>query len=147
MPDVEKDGLDTKDEGSSKVTVNVDNNNSNDNDSSDNSDTSDNQKSRSTSFEFQTRDVPLAEKEKWFKTYWRPAAAWIYLGINIFDFVIAPVIAMLLPKFMAITYSPWQSLTLSNGGLFHLAFGAIIGVTSWGRTKERLNGVGPTDNG
>lgn len=99
------------------------------------------------SVEFQTRDVPLAEKELWFKTYWRPAAAWIYLVINLFDFIVAPVLTMLMPKMMGVPYSPWTSLTLSNGGLFHLAFGAIIGVTAWGRTKERLNGVGPVDNG
>jgi len=30
-------------------------------------------------------------KETWFVKYWRPAAAWIYLSICVFDFVIMPV--------------------------------------------------------
>jgi hypothetical protein len=34
-------------------------------------------------------------------------------------------------------YTPWQSLTLSNGGLIHLAFGAILCVSAYGTTKER----------
>ncbi len=101
----------------------------------------------SSFFEFGTREVPLTEKEKWFKTLWRPAAAWTYLGICIFDFVIAPCLTMILPKLEGIVYSQWQPLTTVNGGLFHLAFGAILGVTAWGRTKERVSGLGPVDNG
>jgi hypothetical protein len=94
------------------------------------------------------QDIPLDTREKWFKTYWRPAAAWIYLFINLFDFVIAPTLTMILPKIIGSPYVPWQPLTLSNNGnMFHMAFGAIIGVTAWGRTKEKVNGVGPTDNG
>lgn len=91
---------------------------------------------------FGTRVVPLAEREIWFKTYWRPAAAWIYLMINLFDFIAAPVISMFLPKLIGGTYVPWLPLTLSNGGMFHLAFGAIIGVTAWGRTREKVSGLG-----
>jgi hypothetical protein len=88
-----------------------------------------------------TRDRPLPESEVWFKTYWRPAAAWLYLFINLFDFVIAPVLTMLLPKLEGLAYTPWIPLTLSNGGMFHLAMGAIIGVTAWGRTRERVTGL------
>lgn len=90
---------------------------------------------------FNTRDVPLPEAESWFKTYWRPAAAWLYLFINLFDFVIAPVITMIMPKLLGSAYIPWTPLTLSNGGMFHLSMGAIIGVTAWGRTRERVNGL------
>lgn len=87
------------------------------------------------------RERPLPESEHWFKTYWRPAAAWLYLFINLFDFVLAPVMSMLLPKFMGYAYMPWVPLTLSNGGMFHVAMGTIIGVTAWGRTRERVSGL------
>lgn len=122
-----KDGLD--DSPDINVTVNR-------------SDASDSGVSGSASgMTFVTRQVPLPEKEQWFKTYWRPAAAWLYLFINLFDFVIGPVITMILPKVIGGTYVPWLPLTLTNGGMFHLAFGAIIGVTAWGRTRERQAGL------
>ena len=35
-------------------------------------------------------------------------------------------------------YVAWQSLTLSNGGLIHMAFGAILGVSAYGRTQEKV---------
>jgi hypothetical protein len=79
-------------------------------------------------------------RERWFKAYWRPAAAYMYLFINLFDFVIAPVITQVLPIAFGAAYVPWVPLTLTNGGLFHVAFGGIIGVSAWGRTKEKLTG-------
>jgi Holin of 3TMs, for gene-transfer release len=81
--------------------------------------------------------------EHWMKAYWRPAMGWLYMLICFFDFVIAPVLSMLMPIFLkslganTVTYAQWQSLTLANGGLIHLAFGAILGVTAWGRTQEK----------
>lgn len=83
------------------------------------------------------------EDEHWMKAYWRPAMGWLYMLICFFDFVIAPVLSMLMPIFLkslganTVTYTQWQSLTLANGGLIHLAFGAILGVTAWGRTQEK----------
>jgi len=32
----------------------------------------------------------------------------------------------------------WQPITLYAGGLIHLAFGAILGISAWGRSKEKL---------
>jgi hypothetical protein len=39
---------------------------------------------------------------------------------------------------ITMNYVPWQSLTLSNGGLIHMAFGAILGVAAYGRTQEKV---------
>ena len=83
------------------------------------------------------------EGEHWMKAYWRPAMGWLYMLINLFDFVIAPMLAMAMPLFLkslgatTVTYTQWQSLTLQNGGLIHLAFGAILGVTAWTRGQEK----------
>jgi hypothetical protein len=142
-PDVEKDGLDPGAGDTPDVNVTV-NSGAGSGDQQTSITTS---PGASGSFEFTTRGIPLAERERWFKTYWRPAAAWIYLLINLFDFVVAPVITMILPKLIGAPYVPWNPLTLSNGGMFHLAFGAIIGVTAWGRTRERVMGVGSADAG
>jgi hypothetical protein len=35
-------------------------------------------------------------------------------------------------------YVAWKSITLDNGGLIHLAFGAILGITSWTRGQEKI---------
>jgi hypothetical protein len=80
-----------------------------------------------------------ASDEHWMKAFWRPAAGWIYLVICTADFVIFPLI-MIFAKIIGIatTYTPWTSLTLANGGLIHLAFGAILGVTAYTRGMERV---------
>jgi hypothetical protein len=89
---------------------------------------------------------PSAEPKKeegWVKSMWRPAMGWLYMLICLMDFVVFPAIPMFLPvmlKGIGITmqYAAWQSLTLSNGGLIHMAFGAILGVAAYGRTQEKV---------
>jgi len=86
------------------------------------------------------------QKEHWIKSFWRPAMGWLYMVICFVDFVLFPVLAMLMPvllKSLGIdeaNYVPWKSLTLENGGLIHLSFGAILGVTAWTRGLEKLRG-------
>jgi hypothetical protein len=88
------------------------------------------------------------EGEHWMKAYWRPAAAWLYMLICLFDFVIGPMLTMAMPIYLKmlgatqVAYTQWQSLTLANGGLIHLAFGAILGITSWTRGQEKLAKMG-----
>ena len=97
--------------------------------------------------------------EKWFVKYWRPAAAWIYLSICVFDFVIMPVwhlrsqgnldrvweLSMRLrpeDQLQAVVQltrrTSWEPLTLSESGMFHIAFGALLGVAAYtrGRVQE-----------
>jgi hypothetical protein len=74
------------------------------------------------------------QQEKWFKDFWRPAMAYCYILICLFDFVIAPMLVMFL--FRA-DFHQWTSLTLQNGGLIHVAFGAILGITSWTRSAGK----------
>jgi len=81
--------------------------------------------------------------DHWVKAYWRPAAAWLYMLICLMDFVVFPALTMILPGILkgfgvAIIYTPWQSLSLANGGLIHVSFGAIIGVAAWSRGKEKI---------
>ena len=83
------------------------------------------------------------EEEHWMKAYWRPAMGWLYMGICFCDFMFFPMLTMFLPVIekgfgVTVGYVAWQSLTLSNGGLIHLAFGAILGVSAWTRGQEKL---------
>jgi hypothetical protein len=86
------------------------------------------------------------EPEHWMKAFWRPAMGWLYMLICFMDFVAFPMISMFLPIIergfgVQVGYTAWQSLTLSNGGLIHLAFGGILGISAFGRTKEKEAGV------
>lgn len=85
------------------------------------------------------------QDEHWSKTYWRPAMGWLYMAICAFDFIIFPLLSIVLPIFKNIVgvdfpYTTWQPLTLSNGGLIHMAFGAILGVAAWTRGQEKIAG-------
>lgn len=89
------------------------------------------------------RQLLLGDNEHWMKSYWRPAAGWIYLAICVMDFIVFPLLVILAPAFgkmvgIDLEYQPWTSITLTEGGLIHLSFGAILGVTAWTRGKEKL---------
>lgn len=84
------------------------------------------------------KNGPYAEQEHPFTYYWRPAMAWSYMAICLFDFIIAPTGTAMLITFYQSTIPVWKSLTLENGGIIHVAFGAILGVAAWGRTKESV---------
>tara|TARA_R110000822_G_scaffold232478_1_gene364246 strand:- start:64 stop:309 length:246 start_codon:yes stop_codon:yes gene_type:complete len=75
----------------------------------------------------------------WFADKWRPASAWVYLLICLFDFMIAPILWNMMQLIVnSAVQTQWQPLTLIGGGLMHVSFGAMMGITSLGRTKEKL---------
>ena len=80
------------------------------------------------------------QNEDWMKTKWRPAMGWLYMAICFFDFIAFPIMSMFMPIIVKMKYVAWESLTLANGGLIHLAFGAILGITAFGRTQEKVAG-------
>ena len=85
------------------------------------------------------------EEEHWVKAYWRPAMGWLYMTMCAMDFIVFPIFSMIQPIVMRafkyeMTYVAWQSLTLSNGGMIHIAFGAILGVAAYTRGQEKLAG-------
>lgn len=85
--------------------------------------------------------VPATDESLW-RAYWRPAMGWTYMVICLFDFIIAPTGTSILITFFHSSIPVWRSLTLENGGIMHLSFGAILGVAAWGRTKETMMGSG-----
>ena len=112
--------------------------------------------------------TPIARKDsdgpvaRWLRSLWRPVAALTYLLICVFDFIIAPYYVQAQPHDLAeifkyilqmpteqqsealsIMYAKgqWQSLTLQGGGLFHIAFGAILGAAAWTRGMEKREAI------
>ena len=80
------------------------------------------------------------QQEHWMQKFWRPAMGYVYMAINIFDFILAPAFVLYL-KAKGIQIDMWKSLTLDNGGFIHLAFGAILGISAWGRSKEKTMSI------
>lgn len=82
--------------------------------------------------------------ETWIDKKWRPAMGWMYMAICIFDFIVAPIlwaaIHVKYPQLITSSFTQWDPLTLRGAGLFHMAMGAVLGLTAWGRTQEKLNG-------
>jgi len=76
--------------------------------------------------------------ETWIQYYWRPAMAWQYFVVCLFDFFFAPILTALFHQWNSSPYEPWIPLTLTNGGLYHLAMGTIVGVAAWSRSREKI---------
>jgi len=92
------------------------------------------------------KDQMAKEQEHWVKAYWRPAMGWLYMAICFMDFIGFPMLTIFLPIIfkpfgLTMPYQAWTSLTLSNGGLIHLAFGAILGVSAFTRGQEKIQGM------
>lgn len=80
-------------------------------------------------------------RETWIDNRWRPAMGWMYFAVCITDFILFPILQPLFQSMIGMGVTPWKPLTLENGGLFHMAMGAIVGVTAWSRGKEKMHGV------
>jgi hypothetical protein len=84
-------------------------------------------------------------KDDWMNTKWRPAMGWMYMGVCIFDFVLAPILWATIQFWETQAandaFRQWQPMTLQGAGLFHMAMGAVLGLAAWGRTQEKLNGT------
>ena len=82
---------------------------------------------------------------KTINRHWRDWAALVYLFICLCDFFIGPLWWNLLmwgscDEVVAAggkcDASRWEPLTLQMGGMFHMAFGAILGATAWRKKDE-----------
>jgi len=80
---------------------------------------------------------PDKDYERWFFSYWRPACAWQYLFVCLFDFMIAPIMMAFYSVYTG-EYHGWDPLTIRGGGLYHLAMGAVVGVAVWSRGREKM---------
>jgi len=90
----------------------------------------------------ETMSASEQKKEDWMNSKWRPMMGWMYMGVCIFDFVVAPVLwSTAQAIFHGGVNVQWQPLTLQGAGLFHIAMGAVLGLAAYGRTQEKLAGA------
>lgn len=67
--------------------------------------------------------------------------AYQYLVVCIFDFILFPLITMAYFYFTGGVYIPWFPLTLGESGFYHLAMGAVLGVSAWTRGQEKIKNL------
>lgn len=82
------------------------------------------------------------DNEDFINRKWRPMMAWLYMTVCAFDFILFPILWSVLQvsKNGSVT-TPWQPITLQGAGLFHVAMGAVLGIATYGRTREKIEGV------
>jgi len=90
-------------------------------------------------------DEDTSEKKEggteWMQKLWRPAMGWMYMIICLADMLVFPVLWSLLQAMMHMPITQWNPLTLQGAGLFHIAMGAVLGISAFGRTQEKLAGT------
>ena len=83
----------------------------------------------------------MNKNEDWMQNKWRPAMGWMYMIICLLDFAIFPILWSLLQVATKQPVSQWQPLTLQGGGLIHIAFGAILGISAYTRGQEKVEAI------
>ena len=87
----------------------------------------------------------IKKADDWIQKKWRPAMAVMYMVVCTFDFIIFPIMFTIVQfwEVQAVNdaFRQWQPITLLGGGLFHVAMGAVLGVTAWSRGQEKIAGV------
>jgi len=90
----------------------------------------------------EVKSASETKKEDWMNSKWRPMMGWMYMLVCTMDFVGFPVLWSLLQAMSKGAVNvQWQPLTLQGAGLFHIAMGAVIGISAYGRTQEKLGGA------
>ena len=84
-------------------------------------------------------------QEDWMTKKWRPMMAMMYMTCCLFDFALFPIMFTIV-QFWEVqaandAFRQWVPITLQGGGLFHVAMGAVLGVSAYGRTQEKVAGA------
>jgi len=87
---------------------------------------------------------PNKEGEDFINKKWRPLMGWSYMITCVCDFVLFPVLWSLLQTMLKQPLTQWNPITLQGAGLYHVAMGAVLGITAFGRTQEKIAGASTT---
>lgn len=84
--------------------------------------------------------APVSQDGGFLQNAWRPMMGWTYMLTCLFDFVIGPILYNVLQFLNPGQHlEMWTAITLQGGGLYHIAMGAVLGISAYGRTKEKIN--------
>lgn len=93
------------------------------------------------------KEEKIAKKadEDWMTKKWRPMMAIMYMTCCLMDFAIFPIMFTIVQFWETAiqndAFRQWVPITLQGGGLFHVAMGAVLGVSAYGRTQEKVAGA------
>ena len=101
-----------------------------------------------------TEEVKVEKKkpdEDWMTKKWRPMMAMMYMTCCLCDFALFPIMFTIV-QFWEVqaandAFRQWVPITLQGGGLFHVAMGAVLGVSAYGRTQEKVAGASTVSTG
>lgn len=83
--------------------------------------------------------------DSWMQQRWRPLMAMQYMAVCIADFIVFPILFTIIQFWgnqgSSIQFTQWTPISLQNGGLYHIAMGAVLGITAWSRGQEKLAGI------
>jgi hypothetical protein len=89
--------------------------------------------------------------EDWMTKKWRPLMAMMYMTCCLADFFLFPVMFTVVQFWETAVqndaFRQWVPITLQGGGLFHVAMGAVLGVSAYGRTQEKVAGASNVSTG
>jgi len=63
---------------------------------------------------------------------------WQYLLVCLADFFLFPICAWIFAYITKTPYVAWAPLTVTGAGTYHIAMGAIVSVTSYSKSKEKI---------
>jgi hypothetical protein len=90
-------------------------------------------------------EQPKKKDEDWMTKKWRPMMAMMYMTCCLFDFALFPIMFTIVQFWETAVqndaFRQWVPITLQGGGLFHVAMGAVLGVSAYGRTQEKVAGA------
>ena len=79
------------------------------------------------------------EKEDFMTSKWRPMMAMSYMATILFDFILGPILYNVLQYWNpGQAVGMWVPLTLQGGGMYHIAMGAILGISAFTRGQEKI---------
>ena len=94
--------------------------------------------------EIKPKAVETMSIGEWMQKYWRPSAAFMYITCCLCDFAIFPIMFTVVQfweeQASNDAFRQWVPITLQGGGLFHVSMCAVLGVSAYGRTQEKLAG-------
>lgn len=73
--------------------------------------------------------------DTWIKNFWRPAIAWQYVIVCLFDFVFAPILMGLYSYFAHTPIVLWVPIT---NQMYHTSMLAIITTAAYSRGQEKI---------
>jgi len=96
----------------------------------------------------QEENTAKKKDDDWMTKKWRPMMAIMYMVCCLMDFAVFPIMFTIVQFWETQAandaFRQWVPITLQGGGLFHVAMGAVLGVSAFGRTQEKIAGASAT---